>query len=295
VVLAAADGPPRVLAHCGAAPQTGELGVPAPGSVLQRARSSGRTVLVSRLAAAHDDALAAVLPDSRTLVVVPLHAEGRTIGLLVVEHGLRRGSRIERRAVATLERFASQSALALANAWLVERLQHLASRDGLTGVANRRTLEDALATELARSRRTGRPFTLVMLDIDHFKRLNDTHGHQVGDAALRAVAEALVDSVRGCDLVGRYGGEEFAVLLPEMDPDDAVAVAERLRTRIGALLDPVPMTASLGVAGHPTHARDADALIKAADDALYAAKRGGRNRTVLAPPQGAALGRQEAA
>ena len=282
-VLAADVGAPQLLAHRGATPSSGPLGDPAPGSVLERAASSGRPVLVSRLAPGPDGELAAILPDSRNLVVVPMHADGRTVGFLVVEHGARRGSRIERRAVAALERLASQAALALSNAWLLERLQRLASHDGLTGVRNRRALEDALAAELARSRRTGRPVSLLMLDIDHFKRLNDTHGHQVGDAALRAVASALTDEVRTCDVVGRYGGEEFAVVLPEIGPEDALLVAERLRARISALGDPVPVTASFGVAGHPTHGPDAASLIKAADDALYVAKRGGRDRAVAAP------------
>jgi len=284
LVFAAADGePPTLLVHRGARPLDGPQGTPEPGSALERSASSGRTVLVSSLESSHDPALAAMLPDSRNLVVIPLVAEARTIGFLVVEHGLRRGSRIEQRVVFTLERFASQSALALHSAWLMERLHRLAARDGLTGVANRRTFEEALAREVARASRTGAPLSLVMLDLDHFKRVNDIHGHQTGDSVLRSVAEELTRQSRAGDLVARYGGEEFAVILPDTGQQDAPAVADRLRAAIADREGPVPVTASLGVASHPGHVADPLALVQAADEALYAAKRGGRNRTVAAP------------
>lgn len=284
VVLAAPDGdPPTLLAHRGAKALDGPHGAPEPGSALERSASSGRTVLVSSVEASRDPALAAMLPDSCNLVVIPLVAEARTIGFLVVEHGLRRGSRIEQRVVFTLERFASQSALALHSAWLMERLQRLATCDGLTGVANRRAFEKALAHEVARASRTGAPLSLVMLDIDHFKRLNDIHGHQSGDSVLRSVAEELTRQSRAGDLVARYGGEEFAIILPDTKQRDALAVADRFRVAIARLERPVPVTASLGVASYPGQLADPLGLVQAADEALYVAKHGGRDRTVAAP------------
>jgi len=251
--------------------------------VLERAAASGRTVLVSHVDAARDPDLAALLPDGRNLVVIPLVAEARTIGFLVVEHGAR-PARIEQRVVFTLERFASQSALALHSAWLMERMQRLAACDGLTGVANRRTFEEALVREAARASRTGAPLSLAMLDIDRFKRLNDIHGHLAGDSVLRSVADVLMRECRASDVVARYGGEEFAIILPDTGHGDAHAVADRFRAAIAELDEPVPVTASLGVAScRADELADPLALLQAADDALYVAKRGGRNRTVSAP------------
>jgi diguanylate cyclase (GGDEF)-like protein len=283
LLLASADeGALRALAHRGACELDEPAPPPLPGSALERAASSGRTVLVSGLVDSLDPAVAAMLRDSLNLVVIPLSAEGRVVGFLVVEHGARRRSRIERRVIATLEGFASQSALALHRASLLEQLRQLAARDGLTGVANRRAFEESLRREVARASRTGRPVDLVMLDIDHFKRLNDTHGHQTGDAVLQAVGKTLTELSRASDLVARYGGEEFAIIMPDLEPGLAIEVAERFRIAIAELDGPVPVTASLGVANAPGHAADPDGLVRAADEALYEAKHGGRNRTVAA-------------
>jgi diguanylate cyclase (GGDEF)-like protein len=273
-----------VMTARGGQPST-ELGPsPAPGSVLGAAEESGGTVLVRRLDRENDGWLASQLPDALNLMIVPLHAEGRTTGFLVVEHGMRGGSRIERRVVSTVERFASQSALALDNAWLLEQMHRMASSDGLTGILNRRSFEESLAREVARATRSGRPLSLVMLDIDHFKRLNDTHGHQMGDQVLCAVARQLSDSMRVSDVVARYGGEEFAILLPDIGADDALPVADRLRRLLEHTDAPVAVTASLGVATL-ADGEASDALIAAADAALYESKRAGRNRTMLASPR----------
>lgn len=160
-----------------------------------------------------------------------------------------------------------------------------ANTDALTGVANRRHAMAMLENEIERASRHGHPLSIAMLDVDHFKSINDRYGHGVGDEALRRIAQICRKHLRKCDLVGRLGGEEFVFVLPETSPDAAMVVVERIRLAISALhlegTDGHTMTASFGVAGW--HAgNDADFLLHAADDALYEAKRGGRNQLRLA-------------
>lgn len=159
----------------------------------------------------------------------------------------------------------------------------LAILDPLTGLRNRRFLDRTLPYELDRRRRYERPFTLMLLDLDHFKRVNDTRGHDVGDAVLRAVADTLRGVLRRADMAVRHGGEEFAVMLPETPPEGAFYVAERLRRAISALdVDGIRLTASIGVASvEGRWEGDPEALVRAADQALYQAKRGGRDRIVV--------------
>jgi diguanylate cyclase (GGDEF)-like protein len=241
-----------------------------------------RTTLLARLDPDRDPWLSRVLPDAVNLLVVPLIAEGRAVAVLVAESGLRSGSRIERRVVATTERFAAHAALALRNAVLRERMQEMAATDALTSLANRRSLDEALARDLARAEREGGRLSLVLLDLDHFKALNDTYGHLVGDNVLRSVASTLRELGREYDTVARYGGEEFAVVLPNCSPGVARHVAERLRAAVEATATEVPVTASAGVATFPLHAKDLRGLIQAADEALYASKHAGRNRVTAA-------------
>lgn len=167
-----------------------------------------------------------------------------------------------------------------------ERLEALSYQDALTGVANRRALDEALDIEWRRSIRSKRPLSLLLLDIDHFKGFNDTYGHQAGDRTLARVASSLAGIVRRAgDRVARYGGEEFAALLPETDRPGALAIAERMRAAVEALDIPNTVSAAgrLTVSiGHTTiQATDegpCDDLVAAADAALYQAKREGRNR-----------------
>lgn len=157
----------------------------------------------------------------------------------------------------------------------------MAETDGLTGLDNRRSFEVALEREVARSMRTGEQLTLVLLDIDYFKELNDRHGHQVGDRVLRATGAALREVCREFDTAARYGGEEFVVLLPGCSSDRAIGAAERLRAAIAALDEDVSVTASAGVATLPLNAADAAGLVRAADQALYQSKRRGRDVTTM--------------
>ncbi len=187
--------------------------------------------------------------------------------------------------LTALEALAGALAAALRRVSLVERLEKLSLVDPLTGLANRRAFDDALEAELARSRRSGEPLGLVMLDVDHFKRFNDTHGHQAGDRALAAVGTALRRAARREDRPCRIGGEEFAVLLPGAGDRGAADVAERIRRAIEMLEMPVgPITASLGAATSETVPAAADQLVADADRRLYEAKSVGRNRVVAAVP-----------
>jgi diguanylate cyclase (GGDEF)-like protein/putative nucleotidyltransferase with HDIG domain len=166
---------------------------------------------------------------------------------------------------------------------LIRQLTDAASTDHLTGLLNRRGFQRVIESELARSARTGRPFSLLLGDCDLFKHLNDSLGHQAGDQALVMIGRMLEGDKRGADVAARIGGEEFAVVLPESDEHDAYLTAERLRTRFAEIFasQPIPLTMSFGVATYPAHGTSADALMRAADEALYAAKALGRDRSVL--------------
>jgi diguanylate cyclase (GGDEF)-like protein len=169
-----------------------------------------------------------------------------------------------------------------------KKLRKLSVTDGLTELFNHRHVHELLHEEYERSNRSEEPISVVMLDLDHFKRVNDTHGHPTGDVILYETAQMLRETAREIDMLGRYGGEEFIVILPETAEDAAVQFAERFRQRVEGHVyrdesAEVQMTVSIGVASSPGAGGDhPDLLIKHADEALYAAKEGGRNRVVRA-------------
>lgn len=170
---------------------------------------------------------------------------------------------------------------------LSERLQGLSATDGLTGIANRRTFDERLAIEVARSNRYGTPLSLVMIDLDHFKELNDRFGHQAGDEVLKRVAGLIDREKRLGDVVARYGGEEFSAILPHTEPAAAMVWAERARqtiagTEVQSEAGTFSVTASFGVVGAVPGRADPPVLIEEADQALYLAKKRGRNRVVVA-------------
>lgn len=183
---------------------------------------------------------------------------------------------------------AEQLALALTNLWIRDELRRASRRDALTGLLNRRSFRREMTQAVQRSVRQGDPISLIMVDIDHFKKINDTKGHAAGDEALRAVARSLEMSARSGDLVCRLGGEEFAVVLLDTPLELARAQAETLREAVASSVSvhadggSSPVTVSLGVATVPTHARSLEDMMRAADDALYVAKREGRNRVRVA-------------
>ncbi|MEZ4392454.1 MAG: GGDEF domain-containing protein [Polyangiales bacterium] len=169
-----------------------------------------------------------------------------------------------------------------------EEIYRLVTTDGLTGLANRRAFEDALGREYSRASRYGRPMSVLMIDVDHFKRVNDLHGHLAGDTALRHIGAILRGSIRRDDLAGRVGGEEFAVLLPEIEHFDALHVAEKLRACVAARRIvyegvAIELTLSVGVATRGERDRHPEDLMRRADEGLYAAKRSGRDRVMGSP------------
>ncbi|HEU4480836.1 MAG TPA: sensor domain-containing diguanylate cyclase [Actinomycetota bacterium] len=281
VVIQKRDGDLFMMASRGG--QMGPGSSPVVDSVVQRAWEEHASVRVKHLSPKEDPWLSNLLPDARSVLVVPLAAEGKPIGAVALEHPKRLGGYIEGRVLAMIEQFSAHASLALRNTWLLEEVRKLADTDPLTGIANRRVFERTLERELARSDRHGEPVSLVMVDIDHFKALNDEHGHRVGDQVLKQVARALQDTCRSFDTAARYGGEEFAIVLPNCVSSDAVEIAERLRVFITRLDVVVPITVSVGVASYPMNSSDAEGLVKAADAALYEAKRGGRNVVRVAP------------
>jgi two-component system cell cycle response regulator len=246
-------------------------------SVLQVAHDRRQTLLVETVDETVDPWLAAVMPDARNIAVVPLVADG-VVAVLVAETGDRSGARIERRVIDTTERYASHAALAIRNANLLARVQQMAVTDGLTQLSNRRAFDRSLDRELTRAARTDGRLSVVLLDIDHFKLLNDNHGHVVGDTVLKQIALALQQCGREYDTIARYGGEEFAAVLPGCSSGLALQVAERLRVAVQDASTDVKVTASAGVATYPYDGIDIAGLLSAADRALYTSKRAGRNQ-----------------
>jgi diguanylate cyclase (GGDEF)-like protein len=183
--------------------------------------------------------------------------------------------------IRVLQSVADICAIGIRNAMQLHQAKTMASTDGLTGIYNRRGFETRILEEIAGAQRNGLGVSLLIIDIDHFKRLNDEFGHLLGDEVLRQVAKIFTQQIRKNDIVCRYGGEEFAILLPETTTERAAAVADKLRRVVADFQFPGvprPVTISLGVADCPTHAASRDDLVRAADEAMYAAKQNGRNR-----------------
>jgi len=231
----------------------------------------------------------AVCGDCRATSCRPLLVADRVIGSVLVEHDADAVPRVRERDERAIADSLAQAAPILSGLRTLALAQSRAMTDALTGLPNRWALQDALKRMLAQAARSRGTLGLVLLDLDRFKQLNDTYGHDAGDQALAAVGHALLSELRDSDLPARSGGEEFAVLLPDTPLEGALAVAEQLRSAIAAIELPFPgvnLTASFGVAVLPLHALEADGLMRAADRALYAAKRAGRNRVEVAAAAG---------
>jgi len=215
---------------------------------------------------------------------IPLVAFGQTLGVLILDSA-RRGA-FNPNDTQSLESVADICATAIQNAHYVERVKQLAYLDGLTGIFNRRFFELRIAEEIERAKRFGASMAVIMVDIDQFKRLNDEFGHLLGDEVLRQVSSIFHQQLRKFDVVCRYGGEEFAILLSQTNPQHALAVAEKLRRSVEIWQFPGvprPVTISAGTAVYPDHGSTRDELVKAADAGMYAAKQAGRNQACLAP------------
>jgi diguanylate cyclase (GGDEF)-like protein len=224
-------------------------------------------------------------------VVAPLEIGEGQAGLLILGRRMT-DAPYEAHDLALLRALADSSAVALRNAELLDRLRAQATIDPLTGCHNRRGFDELLTVELSRAQRYRRPLCLVLLDIDHFKGINDDFGHDAGDAALQRIGRTVRHAFRTTDSACRYGGEEFALLFPETPKEESLKLAERLRGTIESLAPtqevPRGMTASFGVAAYPDDGETAAELLRAADRALYRAKTLGRNRVVPAAGPGGA-------
>jgi len=227
--------------------------------------------------------------DVHSYVCMPVQGQGQVLGLLHIAVEVNpRTMRPARDAEQRLRAMTDRVGPALANLKLRDALRELALRDGLTGLYNRRYLEDAVSRELHRAERNGKPVAIVMIDIDGFKHFNNKYGHDAGDFVLSALARAITKSTRPSDIACRYGGEELAVVLPETSLESARERAEEMRfairdtnlTHLGQAL-PAP-TASFGVAVYPANGTKPADLLKAADQALYRAKQEGRDRVCVA-------------
>lgn len=257
----------------------------------------GRVAASARATSAGPTEAAADVSDDEPWVdALPLVVGARVVGVLECRSRKRRQQAqggassdvvaIDPAALGAVEMLAVHAGSSIEAARLHGEVERLAEADALTGLANRRRLNADLDAEVARASRYGRPLAFVMLDLDHFKRLNDTFGHQHGDVVLQEVAALISGSLRSTDTAYRYGGEELAVLVRESDAESAGQLAERLRGEIEARFsapgEPARVTASFGVAETTAAIADAESLVRAADAALYRAKRAGRNRVELA-------------
>jgi diguanylate cyclase (GGDEF)-like protein len=220
--------------------------------------------------------------ESASRMCIPLVSFGQTLGVLALDSSqpdaFRDGD------LQSLESVADICATAIQNAHYVERVKQLAYLDGLTGIFNRRFFELRIMEEIERARRYGTGMAVIMADIDQFKRLNDEFGHVLGDEVLRQVSSLFHQQLRKIDVVCRYGGEEFGILLTQTNAHHAMNIAEKLRKMVAGWQFPgVPrtVTISAGTAAFPEHGTTRDALVRAADSALYAAKQAGRNRVCL--------------
>ncbi|HZS25591.1 MAG TPA: diguanylate cyclase [Candidatus Angelobacter sp.] len=221
--------------------------------------------------------------ETQSEMCVPLIIFGEKLGVLALDSA--RSNAFVLEDIQPLESVADICAAAIQNAHNFDRMKQLAYVDGLTGIHNRRYFEMRIVEELERAGRFQGRMSLIMLDIDHFKRMNDEFGHLLGDEMLRAVSSILKQQLRKMDMVCRYGGDEFAIVVPETTGESAMRVAEKLRRQVETHFFPGvprPVTISCGVADYPAHGVTRDEVVAAADAALYLAKQAGRNRVASA-------------
>jgi two-component system cell cycle response regulator len=224
--------------------------------------------------------------EAESLLVLPLLTGDEAIGTFMLAS--RERQQFGKDVRDMLGVIANQVAVSLQNGMMYQQMETMATTDGLTGLTNHRTFQDRLVQLLDRAERTQQPASLLLCDVDHFKRVNDTYGHPVGDEVLRQVARVLQRSVRKIDIPARYGGEEFAVVLEATGTEGAMHLAERIRRDVAALVidsdkGQFHVTMSIGIASFPDDARERSLLIERADASLYFAKENGRNRCVSFP------------
>jgi diguanylate cyclase (GGDEF)-like protein len=226
--------------------------------------------------------------EGRSYLAVPLKLRGRVIGVLSVQS--KKIDAFDPDQIRMIETFVAQTSAAIDNARLFDQMEKLAMTDGLTGLFNHRYFSELAEKELARAVRYQKPLSFIMIDLDYFKHINDQFGHLVGDQILQQIAGNCIKILRKIDIISRYGGEEFCILLPETDIKEAVAAAERLREAIASSQlvtkeGVVKVTGSLGVSSLGMCEPEIKKLIDCADKALYDAKKGGRNQVKVFKPE----------
>ncbi|MEW6008918.1 MAG: sensor domain-containing diguanylate cyclase [Candidatus Omnitrophota bacterium] len=223
----------------------------------------------------------------REFVSVPLKSKTKTLGVIYADN-MFTGKPITNEDIRILMMFANQAGLAIENSFLYEQTVNMAQTDSLTKLYNHGYFQDCLAKELENAKLISRPLSLLLIDIDNFKNYNDTLGHQSGDKILKQLGAILQESSRKLDYACRYGGEEFAIILPHTDKNEAFSISERLRNRIyehvfwKKEIQPLQhLTVSIGLSTFPQDATDKQLLLQASDKALYQAKQSGKNKTCL--------------
>jgi len=264
------------------------LQIPEGGKLRMNAGLWGRSLAIAKTVIENDVKAApdyvGFFAETASRMCIPLVSFGQTLGVLVLDSS--QIDAFQPNDVQSLESVADICSNAIQNARYVDRVKQLAYLDGLTGIFNRRYFEMRILEEIDRARRFNHGMAIVMVDIDQFKRLNDEFGHLLGDEVLRQVSSIFHQQLRKIDVVCRFGGEEFAILLSQTSSQHAFAVAEKLRRMVESWQFPGvprPVTISAGTATFPEHGTTRDELVKAADSGLYAAKLAGRNRVLLAP------------
>jgi diguanylate cyclase (GGDEF)-like protein len=256
--------------------------LPLEGGLWGVALASGKTQVENEIKKEKDTFL--FFKETTSRMCIPLFSSGHPLGVLLVSSD--KSAAFKHYDTQPLESAADICATAIQNARYVERVKQLAYLDGLTGIFNRRYFELRITEEIERARRFRSGMAVMMVDIDQFKNLNDEFGHLLGDEVLRQVSSIFHQQLRKIDVVCRFGGEEFAILLSQTNAQHAESVAEKLRRLVETWQFPGvprPVTISAGVSTFPEHGGTRDELVKAADAGLYAAKQGGRNRVVLTP------------
>jgi len=267
-------------------PRIQKITVPGKEGYITKSVRTGMPLLLDDVWANQASETDAKIPEAneiRSAIVAPLILNHQVLGALSLESS--HPSAFAEADLDLLASFAATASAAIRNAQLHATVQKLAITDSLTGLYNRRGFFELGAREIERALRFERPLTAIMLDVDHFKVVNDTYGHSTGDQVLNNVATLCSSNIRKVDILGRYGGDEFSLLLPETDTFTANSVAERLRTIVaesGVTVDDslVKVTISLGVTRATSEIENLEALLQRADKALYIAKQGGRNRVV---------------
>jgi diguanylate cyclase (GGDEF)-like protein len=269
----------EIRAEAGSTAQAKGKRIPLGAGVVGRVARSNERALVQKADEGH---VPGILPESRTVLCIPITYGESLLGVLNVES--REENAFAEQDILIMSTLADLLATALHNAFIFQKLQQQSITDGLTGIKTRRFFWEALSSEWKRASRSGRPFSVVLIDLDKFKEVNDSFGHLEGDLVLARVGRLLEQRCRQSNVVARYGGDEFIILMPETGVEQARSLAERLRLWLAqdAMLAEHAITGSFGVASFPAHGFSAEDIIRVADAGMYSAKHAGGNRVSMA-------------